>query len=256
MTLMINNEIIPVSIKEAKRFCHRWHYSNIFPPHCMIALGFYDEQGLAGVAIWGWGVRPKHTIKKLFPSLTTTDYWELNRLCCREDKPKNTESWFLSRCMRWLKEHQPQKKVLITWADGIRGKPGYVYQASNWLYGGFITTEIYLTTDDEPVHPRLLITRFKTRKMKYCGELGLHKVRGRQFIYLKFLCGNAERKKLLRESKVKWSREYPKSEDLSWVIITAGEVSRATRDAPSIQRAGRFRQPAPDLFVAIKGEYE
>ena len=83
-------EVVRIDMDAAKRLCLRWHYSNIFPPHCMVSLGFYDDRGLGGAAIWGWGTRPKHTIRKMFPSLDTHDYWELCRLCCRDDLPRNT----------------------------------------------------------------------------------------------------------------------------------------------------------------------
>lgn len=237
----------PINLQEAKRFCIDWHYSNIFPPHCMLTLGFYDSRGLAGVSLWGWGVRPMHTIKKLFPGLETKDYWELNRLCLRDDCPKNTESWFLARCVEFMKKEQPKIKVLISWADGIRGKPGYVYQASGWLYGGFITTEIYLTDSGEPVHPRMLITRYGSRSKQVTDGLGLKKIWGKQFIYAKFLCGKGSVKKALLTSPNIWGQHYPKGGDLVWKI-NAGEVSRETRDAPSIQSSGRFRNSAPSLF--------
>ena len=74
-----------IDLLTAKDFCRQWHYSDIFPPHCIVNLCYYDAIGLAGVALWGWGTRPKHTIKKLFPSLDTGDYWELARLCLRDD---------------------------------------------------------------------------------------------------------------------------------------------------------------------------
>lgn len=240
-------EVHPIGIKEAKRFCVQWHYSNIFPPHCMLTLCYRDSKGLAGVALWGWGVRPRHTIQKLFPSLTTADYWELNRLCLRDDCVRNSESEFLARCVDWIRENQPARKVLISWADGVRGKPGYIYQASNWLYGGGIKTEIYLTATGEPVHPRLLISRYGTRSASKTAELGLQKIWGQQFIYLRFLCGHKARKKLLRESPTKWHQEYPKRQDLKWTI-QAGEVSRETRDCPTIESSGQFRDPAPTLF--------
>ena len=32
-------------------------------------------------------------------------------------------------------------KYLFTWADGLVGKAGYVYQAFNFLYGGYIWTD-------------------------------------------------------------------------------------------------------------------
>jgi len=237
-------DIEQVEPQQARALCLRWHYSNIFPPHCLVHLGFYDEAGLAGVAIWGWGTRPRHTIQKLFPSLGTGDYWELNRLCCRDDLPRNTETQLLAACVRWFRQHQPERVLLFTWADGIRGKPGYVYQAASWLYGGFITTEIYLTEGGEPVHPRLLVTRYGSRARRVWTHLGLRKVWGRQFRYVKFLCGHARRKRLLRETPVRWSRTYPKQADLTWAV-DAGEGSRETRDPPRIERTVRFRQPAP-----------
>jgi hypothetical protein len=239
---MTQIEQLPLSA--GKEHCLKWHYSKIFPPHCLVTLGYRDEEGLAGVALWGWGVRPRHTIQKLFPSLGTGDYYDLNRLSLRDDCIKNSESWFLSQCADWMKKNHAERKVLISWADGIRGKPGYIYQAAGWLYGGFITTEIYLTEQGEPVHPRLLITRYGSRSKAVTQKLGLKKVWGRQFMYVKFICGHAERKKLLRESPKKWTQDYPKHADLVWKI-QAGEVSRETRDAPSIQSAGQFRNPAP-----------
>ena len=234
-----------IAVADAKALCRQYHYSNIFPPHCMVALGFYDAQGLGGAAIWGWGVRPKHTIQRLFPSLDTPDYWELCRLCCREELPRNTESQLLSGCVDWFKRHQPDKQVLFTWADGIRGKPGYIYQAANWHYGGFINTEIYLTDDGEPVHPRLLNSRFGSRGKAVWQGLKLRRVRGRQFRYYTFLCGHKRRKQLLRESSVQWTSRYPKHDDLVWKI-DAGEGSRETRNPPRIERSGQFRQSAFD----------
>lgn len=237
----------PIGLKEAKRFCVAWHYSNIFPPHCMVTLGYHDAKGLAGVALWGWGVRPRHTIQKLFPSLTTADYWELNRLCLRDDCAHGSESCFLARCAEWMAKNQPKIKVLLSWADGVRGKPGYIYQAAGWLYGGSITTEIYTTAEGEPVHPRLMISRYGTRSKVLCDKLGLRKIWGEQFIYARFMCGHKERKRLLRETTVQWTQNYPKRENLRWTI-QAGEVSRETCDAPSITRSGQFRHPAPALF--------
>ena len=241
-----------IGLAEAKEFVCRWHYSNIFPPHLLVVLGFRDGGGLGGVAMWGWGTRPKHTIRKLFPSLDTKDYWELARLCCRDELPRNTESAFLSACAKWFRQYQPERGLLFTWADGIRGKPGYVYQASGWWYGGFITTEICLTAEGEPVHPRLMITRYGTRGKATMKRLGLHKVWGKQFRYVRFLCGHAERKRLLRESPVEWTREYPKAKDLIWKVQEAGEASRETRDPPRIERSGQFRHPAP-LFEKQEG---
>ena len=234
-----------ISLGEAKAFVRVWHYSKIFPPHCLVNLGSRNGAGeLVAVAMWGFGVRPKHTIRRLFPSLDTGDYLELNRLCLRDDEPRNSESRFLSQCAEWIRENMPHLKLLFSWADGLRGKPGYVYQASSWLYGGFIKTSLYVDPDGGPIHPRLLITRFGTRRQAFCTSLGLAKWQGYQFRYVRFLCGHAERKRLLRESTVRWHRTYPKLRDCRW-WIDAGEGSRESCRPPRLEGTGRFRHPAP-----------
>jgi hypothetical protein len=204
-----------IPLAEAKRFVVRWHYAKVFPPHCLVNLALRDSVGqLAAAAMWGWGVRPRHTIKGLFPSLDTKDYLELNRLCLREDQPRNSESRFISLCARWIAERLPQVRLLFSWADGLRGKPGYVYQAASWLYGGFIKTDLYVDEDGGPIHPRLMITRFGSRGRAVWRAQGLNKWKGYQFRYVRFLCSHAERKRLLRESPVVWTRRYPKAKDM------------------------------------------
>jgi len=234
-----------ISLQEAKRFVLRWHYSKIFPPHCLVNLGLRNGAGeLIAVAMWGWGVRPRHTIQRLFPSLGVGDYLELNRLCLRDDEPRNSESHFISLCTEWIRENAPTVKLLFTWADGLRGKPGYVYQASSWLYGGFIKTDLYVDEHGGPVHPRLMITRLGTRSRAEWMRQGFSKWKGYQFRYVKFLCGHAERKRLLRESSVRWAQVYPKTADCRW-WVDAGEGSRESCQPPRLEGTGRFRHPAP-----------
>jgi len=233
-----------ITLREAKAFVLRWHYSKIFPPHCLINLALRDERNeITAVAMWGWGVRPKHTIQRLFPSLDTPDYLELNRLCLRDDQPRNSESQFISLCAEWIRENAPHVKLLFSWADGLRGKPGYVYQASSWLYGGFIKTDIYVDEHGGPIHPRLMITRLGTRSRTEWIRQGFQKWRGFQFRYVRFLCSHAERKRLLRESPVEWTQVYPKAKDMRW-WVDAGEGSRASREPPRIEGTGQFRHPA------------
>jgi hypothetical protein len=141
----------------------------------------------------------------------------------------------LSAVVRWLKEYCPEKQYLYTWADGIMGKPGYVYQAANFLYGGFIETEIYILPNGEKVHPRSskrLLTEnaafkserdpefFKDRKRIYhlttdfldCKKI--RHIKGRQFRYIFPLSKGARNR--LKKSKVEWNLLYPKGKNLVW----------------------------------------
>lgn len=203
------------------------HYSKIMPKLTDHYLGGYIDDVLVGVITLGWGVRPLHTIKLLFPSLNTKDYYEIGKMCMCEDMPKNSESIFLSRTIDWIKTNQPNCKILFTWADGILGKPGYVYQASNFLYGGYIWTDLYITQDGEKVHPRTtqsINKKIGTTDKKYGPRPTREQLiknkwkhfRGKQFRYIYFTCDKRTKKNLLNESAVRWDQPYPKNIDLEW----------------------------------------
>ena len=246
---MIDVKVLPISNSTGKSFVAQHHYAVICPPITKVSLGLFADGNLVGVALWGYGTRPKHTIKKIFPSLDVGDYLELNRLCVLDSMPRNTESRFISMMTDYIKGHHPGVKILYSWADGLRGKPGYVYQASSWLYGGWIWSQFYITKEGEVVHPRLLITRYGTRKKEFTRSIGLSKICGYQYRYCRFLCSHKERKKLLLESPFEWSRGYPKRKDLKWTI-DAGEGSRESRELPKLQGSGRFRHSAPITRVS------
>ena len=200
------------------------HYSKIMPRLTKHYLGCFQDDKLVGVLTCGWGTRPVHTIKKLFPSLDTKDYFEIGKMCMLPEMPRNSESQLLSLVIHWLKENQPQIKILFTWADGILGKPGYVYQAANFLYGGSIWTDLYITKDGEKIHPRTS-QGLTDKGDKICGhrptkqymiDNGWSHYKGKQFKYLYFLCNKKDKKKLLTESTVEWTIDYPKKDSLEW----------------------------------------
>ena len=149
----------------------------------------------------------------------------------------NSESQMLSGVVKWMKENCPEKQFLYTWADGIMGKPGYVYQAANFLYGGFIWTQIYISDKGEKIHPRssrrlcdenveFKLERepnfFEGKKgeriywltQDFLDHKGITKVHGKQFRYILPL--NKKARKLLKKSKVEWNLNYPKDNDLIW----------------------------------------
>jgi len=207
-------DVGPMPMRDAKGFVREHHYARTCPSSTKYALGLYENGQLVGTGIWGYGVRPKHTIKKMFPSLDTRDYLELNRLCLLGECGKNSESWFISRMIHWIRAEHPEIVLVFSWADGMRERPGIIYQASSFYYGGFIKSEFYVNQYGQVVHPRLLITRYGRRDREFYLSLGLVKVRGPQFRYCKFLCGPGFRKRLLRESPMDWNLDYPKKGDI------------------------------------------
>lgn len=220
-------EVKEISKELALDMIQKYHYSNTLPKLNKHFIGFYLNDELVGVVTLGWGTRPVHTIKKIFPSLETRDYYEIGRMCMTEEMPRNSESQMISQLIKWIKKNEPNIKVLFTWADGIMGKAGYVYQACSFLYGGYSTTDIYLK-DGVKIHvrqTRSLFMKDKNDKRKtirptweQMQENNIIHIRGRQFKYLTFLCSKTLKKKLISECLIDLNTNYPKEKDLYWEI--------------------------------------
>jgi len=238
----VSMDIKNISYQVARDFVAQHHYARKSPSTVRFSHGIFIGSKLIGVLMWGYGTRPLHTIKKIFPSLRPPDYLELCRFCVHDSMPRNTESHILRLSREKIIHDNPEIKVLFSWADGMRGKPGFVYQSDNWLFGGFIISEFYRNRAGEVVHPRQLITRYGRRDKAFARRLGFTKYRGPQFRYIRFICGHKERKRLLRESPFDWSLPYPKMRDL---FLYAGQGSRVSRTATSSQGLVRFQGPAP-----------
>lgn len=206
-----------------------YHYSNILPRLNKHFLGFYLSGDLVGVVTLGWGTRPLHTIKKIFPSFDTKDYYEIGRMCMSDNMPRNSESQMLSQLIKYIRRNYPEIKVLFTWADGMVGKPGYVYQAANFWYLGYIWTDMYLK-DGIKIHPRQTKQFFATGSedkrisvrptLEQMKLLCISHYKGKQFKYVYFLCSKSETNRLMAECLEPLLRKYPKSMDLEWKVKT------------------------------------
>jgi len=234
---LINKQpLVPIIIREvskedAEELVNEFHYSDVMPRFSKVYLGGFLGDILVGIMTLGWGVQPERTIKKLFPSLSKIDYYEIGKLCMDERMPKNSESRFMSACINHIKINYPSIKLIYTWADGVLGKPGFVYQASNFLYGGHIWCKRYFTNDGHKIHPRSSNylcednARYISSKQRlfwltqeYMNKKGIKLYKGQQFKYCYFLCKDKEKKELIRTSSVVWNLNYPKVGDLKWQV--------------------------------------
>lgn len=220
-------EIKEISKDTALSMIQKYHYSNTLPKINKYFLGFFLENKLVGVITLGWGTRPKHTIKKLFPSLDTEDYLEIGRMCMTEEMPRNSETQMISQLIKWIRKNIPSLKVLFTWADGMLGKAGYVYQAANFIYAGYSDTDIYLL-DGYKIHPRQCGKLFKkdkndtrvtvrpTREQMKIYDIDHY--RGRQYRYF-YILDRRYKRRLLEEVKDEIVSPMPKEKDLVWKVL-------------------------------------
>ena len=224
------DEVRPISKDSAVELINRFHYSKVLPRINKHFIGGFCKGELVAVCTLGYGVRPLHTIKKIFPTLDVKDYFEIGKLCVDDKMERNTESNFISQVIAYIKTNIPNVKLLYSWSDGIIGKPGYVYQASNFFYGGFILTEMYLNDEGFRIHPRSVqglstvksTGKFNSRSFETTQAMGLKKYFGYQFRYCYPLCNKREWHKLLPQSTVSWERKgFPKDADCKWFMQTS-----------------------------------
>ena len=79
----------------------------------------------------------------------------MNRLCCIDDTPKNTESYFIGKTLRWLKKNT-NYRVILSFADPHEGHEGTIYKATNFLHRGMTDSAKALFVDGERLHQRML----------------------------------------------------------------------------------------------------
>jgi hypothetical protein len=225
--MKINYDVSFITKEEALEMVQKYHYSNTLPRLNKHFVGFKLNGALVGVVTLGWGTRPLHTIRKLFPSLVSQDYLEIGRMCMTDEMPRNSESQMLSQLVKFIKRELPHIKVLFTWADGMLGKVGYVYQASNFQYAGFSETDTYMKNGVK-LHPRQCTAIFKKDKsdkrigvrptLEQLNQYNMKHIKGKQFKYVYFLCDKRETKRLKNEATVNINLQYPKENALGWKV--------------------------------------
>ena len=227
----MNKTLEGMNIREMNKtvaieFIQKHHYSPVMPRLTKHFLGAYVDGELVGVLTLGWGTQPRQTINKMFSNSTTADYFEIGKMCMTDEMPRNSESHMISLVIKWLKTYHPSKLFLYTMADGIMGKCGYVYQASNFLYGGSYYTQVYMMQNGEKLHPRSAKLFLQENAILHNKEelfwltsdymvlKNIKFIEGLMFRYIYPL--NKTAKKLISSSSITWTNRYPKNDSLIW----------------------------------------
>ena len=126
---------------------------------------------------------------------------ELRRLVCIDDTPKNTESYFIGKTLRWLKQYTDME-VIVSFADQHYGHSGVIYKASNFEYLGETAGSRVLMVDGEEMHSRSMnqVHRPYSREIKRRYDSGDEKIfwkkRKPKYIYVYYL--NKKIKRLIK----------------------------------------------------------
>lgn len=197
-----------IDSKLANRLIKENHYSGTVPKGVKFHLGIFIDEILYGVAQFGYGIKPQETCKWV-RGTNKDEYLELNRLWISDKLGKNAESNSISKALKWVKENKPELKWIISFADGMMGKVGTIYQATNFIYTGFRKDGgIWMTKEGKRLHSVSMWHKHGTINRGVLeGIYGkpLYKVFGGQHRYFYFYD-----KKLIKDLNVE-IKEYPKT---------------------------------------------
>lgn len=163
MTSITKKYIIqPCDVRQIGSFVEKWHYSKnvngLISDFCFRLL---NEKGeLIGAMIYG-KIAMRGVWKKYVDN--EDDLIELRRLVCIDDTPKNTESFFISKTIKWLLWNTNIKKI-ISYADNTHGHTGTIYKASNFDFVGETMSGKVIEYKGKRYHD-------KTIRTKYNGQL-------------------------------------------------------------------------------------
>ena len=153
---------------------------------------------------------------------------ELKRLFIHDGYGKNIESYVISQSFKWLKEHSPDIKVLISYADPEQAHDGCIYQATNWIYQGcgsfqlMPTYSLRLNEEDDWMHSRNVYSKYGSNNIdkmkKAIGHDFWLKRETTKHRYIYFL-GNKKQNRKFRKVLKHPSMNYPKNTEFIDEII-------------------------------------
>ena len=146
--------IEPVPRSAIQSFVHKWHYSHdtngVQQTQC---FALFDNMKMIGAMIYALPSM-KSTAAKYNPD-NPLRCWELRRLCCIDDTPTNTESYFIGQTLKWLRRNT-DIEVVISYADLEFGHEGVIYKATNFIHLGKSGGGRVLVVDGKKYHARSL----------------------------------------------------------------------------------------------------
>lgn len=206
----------PITRAKAKEYCSRHPHASSLPNSSKYYMAAYDGYEFLGLAVWGWGVLPQATPKKLFGEGSANEYLELNRFFVVDNAPPNSPSQFLNICAKIIKKHAPQVKWLYTYAAGFQGLVGTIYQAAGYEYiGTQVCSVYYLPKQNKMIHPMSVYHRYKRAKKQDLADIfgGCVEWSGYNFCYIKFLCSTQERQEYIKRANFQ-IKPYPTKADI------------------------------------------
>ena len=157
----------PSNLQVTRDCIENWHYSkNVNGLTISQIFGLFYEKNLIGAMIYG-SLAMANTWKKY--AKEESKVVELKRLCCIDKTPKNTESYFIGKTLRWMKQNSAFDLV-VSYSDTFYGHEGTIYKASNFKHCGMTTKGKVIDYNGKFFHDKCIRTY-------YVDKTGVKKVK-------------------------------------------------------------------------------
>lgn len=219
---MENYRVMKIPYTVARNYITTHHYSHTCSGAASPCYGLYETRhdGLFGEEDYLIGALMFATpcSENVRASVFGPEYkdWviELHRLHILDGTPKNTESWFISRCLKLLKEDLPRIRAVISFSDSTEGHSGIIYQATNFYYCGKTgTCTFYRDKDGRLRHPRQSGVNITPQMAKDMGWKPEKRQAKNRYLYI-VAHSKKEREELMKMCKFKLETHTPPKDDI------------------------------------------
>jgi hypothetical protein len=185
-----------IDARRANKLIEKFHYSHKIVTNSNLHLGLFDVKGkLKGVLSFGPSMNGTATANKFSDDISMV---ELNRMVMDDDQPRNSESCAIGLCVKFLKRFRKDIHWILSFSDGKENNVGYIYQATNWKYLGFLSSDSFYDLDGDIIHAVTVWHRYKenhperdtktTHEILYDNFENVSRIHCRQHIYVMPLC--------------------------------------------------------------------
>lgn len=160
--------VYPADRADVRKFIEENHYSHsINGVKSSFCFAMFRGEELVGAAIFG-----APATKGVSESYATSpeNVMELRRLCLVDDTPKNAESFFIAKMVKWLQKNTPITTI-ISYADPAYGHVGTIYKASNFTCVGATIPVKTLLWNGKKYHDRALRVKYKGKLKPFSQRL-------------------------------------------------------------------------------------
>jgi hypothetical protein len=158
MRLICNFKVLATTRAEIEPFIKAWHYSGsingCISDYCFKLV---DQGEMIGAMFFGRMAMANQW--RRFAE-KEADVTELRRMCCIDETPKNTESFFIGKALKLLKK-QTTLKTVVSYADAEYGHAGVIYKASNFEYLGKKAGAKVINYNGRKYHDKCIRTKYK-----------------------------------------------------------------------------------------------